>query len=145
MDEEQTLRLEELNAARRQDEIEAELAREAGLDDAESDATEVGADTAPASASSVIVLLGFAKDGFDLVMAALGIGLIPFVGQIPGMLFTVFLIYYQWSHGMFSGGSLVKKALSIGASLLDNVPGIHLLPLSGVAMWISRNVISRTA
>ena len=145
MDEEQTLRLEELNAARRQDEIEAELALEAELDDAESDATATGADTAPASASSMIVLLGFAKDGFDLVMTALGIGLIPFIGQVPGMLFTAFLVYYQWSHGMMSGGSPVKKALSLGASLFDNFPGAHLLPLSGIGMWISRNVISRTA
>ena len=147
MDEEQAMRLEELNAARRQAAREAELEHDAetGEDTGEPDeeARNGGGASGAATAQTAILLLGAAKDGFDWLIDFIAIGEIPFVGQVPGMLFAGFLVYYQWSHGMFRQSSMLKKGLSVGLSVADNLPLINNLPFSTFAMWLTRRISKR--
>lgn len=122
------------------------MEREASEGEPTDEVAENGGETtgSTAVASTALMLLGVAKDGFDWLIDFIAIGEIPFVGQIPSMLFSALLIYYQRSHGMFRQSSTWKKGLSMGLSVADNLPIINNLPFSAFAMWITRKLSKRS-
>ena len=124
----------ELEAARRHD--AAEAAAEEG------ELAEGGA--APGREardfSTPLLLLGAAKDGLDWMVDLIGIGEIPFIGQIPGILFTLFIVFYLVQNGLLRQ-SLTKRAVAYGGFIIDNLPFlINNIPFMTPALWILRRV-----
>ena len=124
----------ELEAARRQDEAEAT---------AEEEAADEGA-AAPGMVArdfgTPLLLLGAAKDGLDWMVDLIGIGEIPFIGQIPGILFTLFIAFYLVQNGLLRQ-SAVKRAVAYTGFIADNLPFfINNIPFMTPALWILRRV-----
>ena len=75
-------------------------------------------------------LLAAAKDGFDWVIDLLTIGEIPFVGQVPGMLFGAAVAFYRFSAGGAARPSRRRLGVIILFLIVDNLPLINNLPLT---------------
>lgn len=96
----------------------------------------------PAVPQAPLLLLGAAKDLLDWVLDLIGLGEIPLIGQIPGILFTVFNVLYLSQRGLLRQSGW-RGTLSLGALTLDNLPLINNLPLSAPAMWFIRQIQKR--
>ncbi len=126
----------ELEAARRRDAAEAEAA-------AEEEAADEGV-AAPGIVArdfgTPLLLLGAAKDGLDWMVDLIGIGEIPFIGQIPGILFTLFIVFYLIQHGLLKQ-SVTKRAVTYAGFIADNLPfAINNIPFMTPILWILRRV-----
>lgn len=126
----------ELEASRRQDEAEAEAV-------AEEEAADEGA-TAPGREArefgTPLLMLGAAKDGLDWMVDLIGVGEIPFIGQIPGILFTLFIVFYLVQHGLLKQ-SMTKRAVTYAGFVADNLPFfINNIPFMTPVLWMLRRV-----
>lgn len=122
----------ELEAIRLQEAAEAEEA----ADEEPPDGPEAP-DATARDVGTPLLLLGAAKDGLDWIVDFIGTGEIPFIGQIPGILFTLFIIFYLAQHGLLRQ-SLAKRAVTYAAFIADNLPLLNNIPLLTPALWLLR-------
>lgn len=134
----ETAIMEKLNALRRQPEPTGDA-----LENSEETAQAGTAGTQGGAASSLTgMLLAAAKDVLDWALDFILIGEIPFIGQIPGILFTAFLIYHLWQKGLFKQKG-IRRVLSFAGFAVDNLPLVNNLPLGIISTWILRLPKSR--
>lgn len=122
----------ELEAMRRQEAAEAgETAAEVTPDEPEASGATARDFGTP------LLLLGAAKDTLDWVLDFIGIGEIPVVGQIPGILFTLFIAFYLAQNGLLRQRGL-KRAAMYGGFIADNLPLLNNVPFMTPVLWILR-------
>lgn len=96
------------------------------------------------TAFSIALLLAAAKDGVDIYLNALLVGLIPFLGQIPGYFLTAFLAYFLWGKGWFLK-TRIKIIWWVMAIFVDNLPAINTLPISVLTVLYAWHIIRKRA
>lgn len=80
-------------------------------------------------------LAGPGKDGLDWAMDLFLIGEIPVLGQVPGILLTLFIAAYALRQGgVKRGGARLAVAGLLMAA--DNLPLINNLPLMSIATFL---------
>jgi len=136
MDNQATI-IEQLNAARRMDAAKAQTGGR------EATGPPAALPAAAGSSATGSILLGAAKDLLDWVVDFSLIGEIPFVGQIPGILFSLLILHHLWSQGFFKRVKNVGIYVGVGL-ILDNLPlFINNLPFSSLAIWLVRRAAQR--
>lgn len=100
-----------------------------------------GHDTA---AFSIALLLAAAKDGLDIFLAGILIGLVPFWGQIPGWFLTAFLAFFLWGKGWFLN-TRIKVAWWVLGIFFDNLPVVNTLPMSILTVLYAWHIVRKRA
>ncbi len=80
-------------------------------------------------------LLGPGKDGLDWAMDLFLIGEIPLLGQVPGILLTLFIAAYALRQGGTKRGG-IRLAVSGLLMAADNLPLVNNLPLMSIAAFL---------
>lgn len=91
----------------------------------------------------IILALALIKDGaLDVLLDFVGIGLIPFVGQIPGTFLSAVIFLLMWRKGMLKGKIMARVLfLFIG----DNIPLLEEFPFTTFAVLFAwRGMVKKT-
>lgn len=91
----------------------------------------------------IILALALIKDGaLDILLDFVGIGLIPFVGQIPGTFLSTALFLLMWRKGMLKGKIMARVLfLFVG----DNIPILEEFPFTTFAVLFAwRGMVKKT-
>ena len=75
------------------------------------------------------ILLAAIKDALDIWLTAFLVGLVPIIGELPGIFLSLFLTFFLWGKGWFLK-TKIKIIWWVLGFFFDNLPVVSVLPMN---------------
>ncbi len=95
-------------------------------------------------AFSIALFLAMFKDGLEIVLDLTAVGLVPVLGQIPGIFLSVFLTAFLWEKGWFLK-TRIKVIWWVLGFFIDNLPAANALPMSTLSVLYAWRIVRKRA